>query len=49
MSSRYYILMWHDVVAKTIHNVIRKKDHPKINLENLSATEYIHQHQLKEF
>lgn len=47
--SSYYLTTRHDVVAKTISNVIRKKDCPRINIEKLLVVEYIHKHQHKEY
>ena len=33
MSSRYYLPIWHDVIAKYLYEVIRKKKDPKCKIE----------------
>ncbi|CAI9717273.1 Hypothetical predicted protein [Octopus vulgaris] len=49
MSSRYYLPMRHDVVAKTIYNAIRRKDCLRINIENTPVTEYVPHRQHKKY
>ena len=50
MSSRYYLPMRHDVVAKTMYNAIRRKDSPENkSIKTYSDVESIATHNMTEY